>query len=501
MFTGEMTQLVASSLRLASRYLIEEPNMILGRFDALRRRPVPDAFPWPQPSPRFPGRDADTVLNFSEDERREFAVHVLSRYARQICTGWMDSARETNEREGLDEVTDAEFARLFDDSIFSRYLDPEFPPEISKDGRFTSMIKRRGRAFFTVDFSPIQGLKPLDGVFTAPTLTLFSRPKGGRGLRAEAIRINDLLLTPAHGGAWELAKYFVLQGAATTLVLLSHPRVHFPMDSINAITKSLLPAGHPIREFLLPHTWLTLPLNRRVQWSPHTIVANDQRLSYTPFASTGESNFAFKMVSVAGIDGSRAYPRYRFPMKPPTVHSALGPFWRSYYEPILAFATQVSRHVPKQDKKSRAWADAIAKHVAGFPNGSALFDGDTLARAMAYYVFDVSVMHATEHYDYSRMPIRQVPLRLRVPAPTKPDRTPIDRKKLVEPMDVFRHSMARKMFFSPSNLSLLKDVTYSFQEEELGKDADGFREALREVDRKPGRQFIPLDEISASIQY
>lgn len=118
MFTGEMIRLVASSLRLASRYLIDEPDMILGRFDALRRRPAPDAFPWPQPSPRFPGRDADTVLNFSEDERREFAVHILSRYARQICTGWMDSTREANEREGLDQVTDAEFARLFDDSIF-----------------------------------------------------------------------------------------------------------------------------------------------------------------------------------------------------------------------------------------------------------------------------------------------------------------------------------------------------------------------------------------------
>jgi hypothetical protein len=86
----------------------------------------------------------------------------------------------------------------------------------------------------------------------APTVSLFSRDASGR-LMPLAIRVRDLLLTPEDGEAWELAKYFVLQGAVHELVLVVHPRVHLPMDTVNAISRTALPRTHLLARLLEPH--------------------------------------------------------------------------------------------------------------------------------------------------------------------------------------------------------------------------------------------------------
>jgi hypothetical protein len=61
--------------------------------------------------------------------------------------------------------------------------------------------------------------------------------------------------------------------------------------------------------------------------------------------------------------------------------------------------------------------------------------------------------------------------------------------------------MAKRMFFSPSNLTLLKDAQYSFSDPDLSGAGHTLISNLKSLDRTLKRRFIPLDEISASIQY
>src|SRR4051812_26213642 len=95
------------------------------------------------------------------------------------------------------------------------------------------------------------GVETLPGVHVAATVTLLERTAAG--IVPLGIRAGDRLYTPAHGDAWELAKYCVLQACAVQLLFLRHPRTHFPYDAIAALTQSVLPAGHRLRRLLAPH--------------------------------------------------------------------------------------------------------------------------------------------------------------------------------------------------------------------------------------------------------
>ena len=53
--------------------------------------------------------------------------------------------------------------------------------------------------------------------------------------------------------AWSLAKAYALQGVAHHALFVVHPTLHFPMNSVNAITKSAVPMIRPLFQALLPH--------------------------------------------------------------------------------------------------------------------------------------------------------------------------------------------------------------------------------------------------------
>jgi hypothetical protein len=506
---SEVFGLLKSSVQVVGLNIRQQPEIVLGAFYKLRSRSRRSVRPRIElePSPRYPGKDASTVLKYPKEERVDFAIHVLSRVAWQICTGWVQSVYEALAGEGLDEVSDAELTRILTDTVFSRCLSADL--NASDREVFGSLLAQMGpdRIALKIDLGALRCLEPLEGRYVAPSVTLLSRSSasasgGPDDFRVEAIWINGLLMTRELGGAWELSKYFVLQGVASTMVLHKHPRTHFPMDAINAISKSELPAGHPLLELILPHTWLTLPLNWRVQWSPHSVLSNQQELIYSPFATTGESNFRFKALGITGIEGDESCRKYRYPLRPETdVATPLSGFYDTYFEAILRLSTEVCERIGADDPWVKRWAAAISRHVEGFPGEDEIFSGDTLARAVAFFIFDVSVMHATEHYSYSRLGVRQVPFCLRVPPPVSRHMPPVDRSKLVKPIDIFRHSMAKKMFFTPSNVSRLGEVHYEFADPGLKRAALRFRHELEQLDGATPRRYIPLAMISASIQY
>lgn len=459
--------------------------------------------PWPQPSPRFPDEDVPTVFNFSDFEKRDFATWILSRYAKQICLDWLPAAKEAFTQTGLEEVTDREFADYFEHTTLAKFLNPVF--EAIDKKVFSQWLKARkagGVEYYKVDFTPVKILESVDPTLhMAPSVSLFRR--GGDGeLACLAIRMNGLTIRPENEGAWELAKYFVLQGASLTTTILAHPKVHFPMDTINAVTKSILPATHIVHRLFEPHMRFTLPLNHRVQWSEHSILTNDQERIYAPYPSTGASNCRFKAVSFSGLEGNSSYPKYSFAPRPAPIHAQFGQFIDAYYETILSFTRKVCQHIDPRDPDLKLWAKHISKILPGFPNEKQILKGECLAEVLAFYIHDVSVVHAAEHYTYSTLPIRKAPLRLRVPPPQSLDMAPVDRKKLNRSIDLFRHQMAWRIFFTPTNLTLLKESKYRFEEPVLQKAARQFIQDLKTTERSmPTRNYIPLDQISASIQY
>ena len=78
-----------------------------------------------------------------------------------------------------------------------------------------------------------------------------------------------VVLDPEDGKAWALAKSFVLQGATYKLILSEHALLHFPFDSINAISKTALPKNSILLQLLLPHLDFTLVLDNAVLTSPN----------------------------------------------------------------------------------------------------------------------------------------------------------------------------------------------------------------------------------------
>jgi len=120
-----------------------------------------------------------------------------------------------------------------------------------------------------------------------------------------------------------------------------------------------------------------------------------------------------------------------------------------------------------------------------------------LGQAVAVFMHNVAVRHSADHASYARLPIREVPLRLRS-APG----AALDRAQLVSREDIFRHQMATDMYFGPTVLARLDEVTYGFQDPPLRRATREFQEALRAVDlRWAPSPFPRLSELATSIQY
>jgi len=455
--------------------------------------------PWPAPAAKNPQGMPAMVEDLPRSEVQEFFGTIVERYNHNVTHDWPQAARHCLLQPYLQPVSDQDFVWRLAETGLSYALNPTLDP-CDQESFGEMLAARNGGRFFKVDFSAMAGFKSYKGIYTAPTVTLLRR--GEAGLTAVAIKINDLVLTPGDTHAWQLAKYFVLQAAATLITLCQHPRLHFPMDSINAVTKTALPKSHVIFRLLEPHLRFSLPLNRSTLYHPKSIVSHNEREIYTAYAGPSESLRELISIGYRGLSGNSSYPEYRFPMRPETIHSDYGTFVRTYYDVIYRFVATVLRGRVENDPLVRDWAGHISEWVPGFPDGEAIFQDDNLVAAVAFFLWDVSVMHASDHNEFAGNPINQAPLRIRVPAPTAKKMPPLNLKKLTRRYDFFKYWMAKRMFFAPTNISLLQDTHYNFEEATLREANEVFLRELREADANMSvRRFVPLSEISRSIQY
>lgn len=361
--------------------------------------------------------------------------------------------------------------------------------------------------FFIADFSIFDGLPTYPGTYAAGTTVLFKRERPKDRLRVVSIRINGLELTPGDGDAWDLAKLFTMQGATIRLVYSTHALLHFPFDAINAITKDRLPTDHVLFQLLIPHTDLQLMLDKTVQTSFTSPLMNHQLFPWC--AHTGPVSGLVRTLEqlYLGVPDNPAFPPYNYKHPRRTPEEKYINFLEAYYQTILGFVQKVLTKVEDDDPHVKQWADYIAGHVPGFPDGDHIFEADpetglrNLDWAVATFIWDVSVGHTTDHYNMGLLDINENPFRVRVPPPVSKDST-YDRKALRKWTDFFRYKLFWRLFLTATTVYRLANVRYPFEDRELQQYNHEFRQELqRTAEELKHQEFIPLREIARSVQF
>lgn len=465
-----------------------------GRVDAPPASP-PDGVdaPWPQPPVVGPGF-YDPVLHLDLEERADHFEHNVLRYLGQIVGLTPGAARRALRGPRLAPVDDARFAELLTGTSFGQFVTPLEPADREAFGP----LAEEGCAKVDLSFAPREHTLP--DMHVAPTVTLVRRD--GDRWSVSAMRVGARLLRPDDGAAWELARYFALQGAQTRLVTSTHPRLHFPTDAVRAITRALLPAGHVVARLLAPHLVFTAGLNEAVIHHRRSVLHNSQRELYTPFPYTTRGIHALVEAGRIGVPGSEAWAPYRWSDGRFGEHVPYGRYRADWYSAVFAFVDEVLAAVPPEPVPLVAWADAIAARVPGFPDGAEIGRSDALAHAVAAMICAVSVYHTADHHSYAEIPLAELPWRLRVPAPDLADPPPGDRASWVRPEDHFRHILGHALFFAPTIRRSLADARHGFRAPRARAAELAFAARRSELDAAwAGSPFPTSAQIACSIQY
>jgi len=464
--------------------------------------------PWPQPAPAYPMTRPPEVLNIPTTEYEAWWEWIGLRLGAAYETekAILYESGQAEKDLALPLPTDDEFLQIMTRTVYARFLRNESP----------------GSAYWVSDFTAMELIDPLPEMYCAPVVCRFleenNRFSCDNITFLKTATSNELVVTPKDK-AWNLAKVYACQGAAYHALFVVHPALHFPMDSVNAITKTAVPQIHPLFQALFPHTTYTLTLDNEVLEGKQSIVNNNP--PDTPFDPLTGKGYNLKQlfgVGYAGYKNLAAYPRYDY-MKPWMNGETLyGTCLSQYFKPFLVFARQIASVIPKTDPYVRRWADYCSANVQGFPNGETIFDGDNLARVMAIYLWDVTVAHGADHYSFAYdIQLKDKFLRIRRPPPTDiNDGADVHKVGDVANLDdMTRAELANAMFFKvvtlPPNLI---DTTYLFKETALQAAVATFHANLTIIDadvRKIMPEFMRLEPdtnplsiawtIPASIQF
>jgi hypothetical protein len=332
------------------------------------------------------------------------------------------------------------------------------------------------------------------------------------------------VFTPADGEAWQVARFFVLQGAIHRINLTDQADMHFPPDTINAITKSVLPKDNLVLRLLQPHMWLSLCVNNTVLEGQRSLINRDTWCPWSPFVAKGDevrkllpfgwygSQYYAQSLSPgeAGKDAyfdepNSSYMPYRWDPRPPDIPSRYGRFLNAYFPPIRQFVRGVVDHMTATDwREIGYWAHHVAAWLPGFPNRHDLLgqdddapNKDLLADTLAHFIWNATVRHSADHQTLHEMMSgrldaegktlvtpQPVPFVLRVQAPLSRDyvRTLAElgtagvgwsekigslvdklrhKKPLCWPTDLTSAHWADLLFYMPHNSLCLKDVGVS----------------------------------------
>lgn len=494
--------------------------------------------PWPQPAPDHPMAMAAEVLHLPKSETRDWFWHSGLNYIGTLVSKLPLAISNALFKGYVTDMPDSLFSELLTTTIYSKYL--RRPTLQRHDDLAKALGLDAGHEHFVMDFTPMQDIQPYPGMFVAPTVTLWGRD-GERGpCRPLGISIGHLeggvwkhvVLKPEDGDGWQLAKYFVLQGAGHVTTLAGHPATHFPYDTINAITKSAVPMRHVLFKLMFPHLRLALAVDNAVLEGEHSVVSETRGEFYAPYVAPGSE---VRQLVAAGYVGyphplskyakndphDPNYPAWTYPLQPREIPSDFGRFLTAYHRTIKNFVREVvafmmARAGTLEGEEELAyvqiWAHYISLWLPGFPDGKRILerdaDGDpVLVSAITTYIWDVSVAHSLDHNSFYGLNPRHTPFRMRVAPPTSKDVPGFDRKKLFNGWDLFKSTLAFEMFFKPHNVVLLEDVDYGFEQPELRQAVARFMQALRDTEQaliKDGvdvEKYAPLSRIATSIQY
>ncbi len=455
---------------------------------------VPTKAEKPVQCPQYPGRMPPSVTDIPDFEYLEFRTQIVKRYV-QALIGETWSSLEVAHK--LPEPLDDEmFNHIYWDSPFSRFLTSEFSEYDLSIFENLFSEKSSEDIFYKIDHTHLKDQNTFSGIYIAPVIGLFRSTS--EGLQVVSICVNGISFTPDKSESWERARLFLLQASSLSLVGGVHASLHFPTDSVIAITRQCIPEKNPIAKVIEAHAYLQLPLNYGVRWSPRSYAHNSPRELYTAFPGPREDVFHGFMSYYEGIEGNSAYPSYQFPMSPPDFPGPYCNALKKYYDVILQFC----RDVVKQSDLSELidWADQLNALIPGFPTGKEIIDIEIAAKVLTGYVHSVSVWHYMEHTLYSEIPVHHNPHRIRVEPPTGNDRK-TEWWQRTRQSDLFRQEIARRMFYESHTVRCMLDVDYKFDNQVLIDSSNNFMQMLIEVDKNLPNNLQLLDKMACSIQF
>ena len=455
--------------------------------------------PWPQPSANHPFGEVPGVLHLPFIESLNWWKKIGLRFLKDLVLYTPVAIIEAFKNNGLHFLSDKQMAEYFWHTCYAKYLTSEIS-DFNKS--LFSEYFTPGKSYFIVDFTAQELLDPIANQHCEKSITLFEISVNF--IKPVAINLKNFIVNPNDGDLWLLAKYIVMQGASNHINLEEHPKLHFPMDPINAITKTSVPKNHILFQLIYPHLEISLKLNYQVLNNPTSLLANKSWMIYGPFPATSSSLRDLVVVGYSGIKGNPSYNKYEFPINgPKKVSTPFGTFHDSYYPAYYEFANNILSQIPKQDRFVTNWANYINQQIPSFPNGIDIWKEDTLVKAVAVILWDVTLGHAVDHKTYSEIPVYHNPMRMRTACPQNKDKDfKLNLSASVSIIDQAKWIMANRLFYKPWNIANLVKVNYGFQNPILDESVENFRKKLKQIENKLiVKNLMPVDEIPSSIQY
>ncbi|KAI9146056.1 lipoxygenase [Paraphysoderma sedebokerense] len=352
-------------------------------------------------------------------------------------------------------------------------------------------------------------MKTFNGLFSCGTETTFKMNDSGK-LEPISITVinNGSTFTPSsHPLKWKLSKLFVMQGLAYTTFALRHPLLHFPFDTVCLVTKRTLPPNHPLFKLLNPHFRYSLPLNFNVL--TNRVTSTIYPGWYKPHAAAVcDSSQLLNMMD-------KGFKNWSFPMDRPQLNPEF-PYDYSllqYYECVRKFVHKLIPYIPLDDFVI-SWANNIHSQLRGFPCGSDIVKNEwMLVNALTTIIFTISIHHHSDHYSFSHLDQRVLPLRLRMPPPSEVSVvTELNENDLMTRLDFYKQINFQQITAFPgipvfpllTMDTKLVNVNYNFSHPEMTRIQEEFKADLKHTATTLEHHFgplLPLDEMVCSTEF
>ncbi|KAJ3326458.1 hypothetical protein HDU93_002434 [Gonapodya sp. JEL0774] len=336
---------------------------------------------------------------------------------------------------------------------------------------------------------------PSRGIYTYDFIAHFClnpRKSPGHRISVDRIELGGKIFYPEDGENWEMAKVFVLHANFAFFVWFYHARIHFPLDSFNALARNMLPETSILKHLLEPHLRTHLEINAAVLYG-----------SWTPLA--GESHW-----SIFHKGGCPPLISGRAPLKWDQ-NLQYNRWLSAYYQVVLEFVQNIVLSSNQSYELDVVrFFDAVHKVSPFFPSGEEVkSDKELVAFSVANFIFAVSFWHSGDHASLREYAGNtSVVHRPRCPGPQESSLSKAQFEVMVQSWgDWYKQFMWSASFldFIPNPLqdSTMIGVNYEFPAE-LQRHVVTFKQALRATEQKllqEGVNVMPLDKVVRCIEF